>query len=99
MITRKNRRKGKVGFAAIPGSAAEAARIGHRKKALHEWTSEEARVAGSKGGKAKFRKWRERMAARWEAYRTEQEIDRLKEVEQKLQASIERERMKHSGQD
>lgn len=54
-------KKGMRGFASMnPDKQRQIASIGgkaaHKKGTAHQWTSEEARIAGQKGGRARQRK-------------------------------------------
>jgi uncharacterized protein len=56
------------GFASMDRSkqkeiASKGGKAAHQKGTAHEWTSDEAREAGRKGGLASHRKRRERLAA------------------------------------
>lgn len=55
---KKNKKKSKRGFAAMSASqvssiASKGGKAAHAKGTAHEWSSEEARAAGKKGGQKK----------------------------------------------
>ena len=56
--------------------ASKGGKAAHQKGTAHEWTSEEARDAGRKGGLASHRRRREQMLATGDAASTEAEDDR-----------------------
>jgi general stress protein YciG len=52
--------KSKRGFASMPRDkqrmiASKGGKTAHRKGTAHKWTSEEARLAGQKGGRARHK--------------------------------------------
>lgn len=56
--TKKNKKKSKRGFAAMSASqvsaiASKGGKAAHAKGTAHEWSSDEARAAGRKGGQRK----------------------------------------------
>lgn len=56
MANKKNSNRGKQGFASMDREkqrkiASKGGRAAHRKGTAHEWSSDEARVAGRIGGK------------------------------------------------
>ena len=56
--------------------ASKGGKAAHQKGTAHEWTSEEARDAGRKGGLASHRRRREQLLAGGDDVSTEAEADR-----------------------